>query len=84
MRIDDTMTIREANEADVGTLATLLRESFRLSRHELPNGLDLVLSFGKAPDQLGEFPETGVRELVDDLGLHNASLRRLLPKIIGQ
>ena len=29
MRIDDKMTIREANEADIGTLVTLLRGSFR-------------------------------------------------------
>ena len=29
MRIDDTMIIRDAKEADVGILATLLRESFR-------------------------------------------------------
>jgi N-acetylglutamate synthase-like GNAT family acetyltransferase len=29
MRIEVTMTIREANEGDVDTLATLLRESFR-------------------------------------------------------
>ena len=29
MRIDDTITVREANEADVGTLVTLLRESFQ-------------------------------------------------------
>ena len=29
MRIDDPMTIREANEGDIGTLVTLLRESFR-------------------------------------------------------
>jgi len=29
MRIDEMMNIREANEADVGTLVTLLRESFR-------------------------------------------------------
>jgi len=29
MRIDETMTIREANEEDVGTLVALLRESFR-------------------------------------------------------
>ncbi len=29
MRIDNTMIIRDANEADVGILATLLRESFR-------------------------------------------------------
>ena len=29
MRIDNTMIIRDTNEADVGTLTTLLRESFR-------------------------------------------------------
>ncbi len=29
MRVDDTMTIREANQADVRTLVSLLRESFR-------------------------------------------------------
>jgi N-acetylglutamate synthase-like GNAT family acetyltransferase len=29
MRIDDTMVIRDANEADVSILVTLLRESFR-------------------------------------------------------
>jgi ribonuclease P protein component len=45
-------------------LKRLLREAFRLSRHELPAGLDLVLVPVDARDtQLQEFQETLVRSV---------------------
>lgn len=59
MQIDDKMIIREANEADVGTLVNLLRESF----HDVAERFDLTVE--NCPKNLAFCTDQRVRADID-------------------